>query len=243
MIEMKHKTTFFSLISLLIILTFFITSCTTTNNVVSSGIIQNRKYNKGYFVNIFPKRQKVTATQIPKDETIIAATRQSLSKTEKVEDNLIASADDVKQTDNITTKPVIPEEKIVQQKQSNSIVGKIISKIEKKLINPFPKDVPDDKPKVNGMALAGFICGVIALIIILMALASFSVEGGYTLLILFEITCTMLSVILSDFALEQMKKAQTRWKGKLFAIIGLILGLLIVIGFLTLYIYGLYHLL
>jgi hypothetical protein len=224
-VKNKPETTFFSLISLFIILSLIISSCNTTNNVVSSGFIQKRKYNKGYFVSVFPKRQKVSSFQTSKSEIIIASSKQPVTKTEKIDENLIASTDDLKQTENIPAKPVPPDENIIHQKQNNSIVGKIIGKMERKLISSFPKDTIDDKPKVNGFALAGFLSSIYMPVFSVIIINQVSTTP-IVLIILFLVIC---SIILNIIGLIKIKKNPAKWKGKGLATIGLILGILYIV--------------
>jgi hypothetical protein len=237
----KAKTSFFSLTSFIILLSFIISSCRNTNNVVSAGIIQKRKYNKGYFVNIFPKRQKVTAVQTPQSETVITSSNQTVTGTDKNDDDLLAATDDVKQTVNNPSKPILPDEKIIQQKQSNRIIGKIIGKIERKLITPFPKDVTDDNPKVNGFALAGFICGVSAPLL-LGLLTLVNVVVTFPIFAISAVIAIPCAIIFSAIGLHQIKLYPYNYKGKIFAIIGIVIGLagIIIVFFLVFLVKGLF---
>ncbi len=249
-VKYKSKTSFFSLINLVIILSFIITSCRNTNNVVSSGFVQKRKYNKGYFVNISPKKQKVATVQTHKSETEIinenslspltlkggefsdvrpSGLGQKHQKIDTVEIPLLASTDDIKPTDNIPAKPVLPEEKKIEQKQNNSVVGKIISKIERRLINPLPFGRVDGKRVMNRDALIGFFCGITTpfLLIVLM----FLLAGGASSIVLDVVgiaivVCAICAFTYSRSGLKQIKHFPEIFKGKGFAVAGVILGMI-----------------
>jgi hypothetical protein len=265
---MKTKTSFFSLISSIIILSFIFSSCTTTNNVVSSGPIQKRKYNKGFFVNIFPKREKVSTVLHPNSETAVM-TENSLSslslkggefsdanpsrsgqKHQKIDTTniyLLASVDNVKQIDNNATKPVPPEDKNIKQKLNTGLVGKIISKIERKVNTPFPLKRDDEKPRLNGMALAGFICSLLGPTIgiglsFIGAISSPTAIITAIILGIIALMCIIFGIIYSSLALRRMRRNPGKWKGRGFAIAGLIIGFLTVLVIFAALIYGFYYL-
>jgi len=246
----KLKVSFFSFISLVIILSFIISSCRNTNNVVSSGFLQKRKYNKGFFVNIFPRREKVSTVLHPNIETEVM-TENSLSplslkggefsnvhpsgsgqKHQKIDTTniyLLASVDNVKQTDNIPCKPSIPEKKNILQKPNNRVVGKIISKLERRLIIPLPLGKDDGKRVMNKDALIGFFCGIATpfLLIVLMAL----LIGAASSIILdivgiAMVICAICAFTYSRSGLNQIKHFPEIFKGKGLARAGLILGMI-----------------
>ena len=85
--------------------------------------------------------------------------------------------------------------------------------------NPFPIDKPSDKPKLNGMAMAGLIS-----ILISVLLLTFSTTGG-TFFLPMGIICLVGAAILSIIGYKEIKKGQS--KGKWFAIVGLALEILV----------------
>jgi hypothetical protein len=233
---LKTGTSFSSLISLIIIQLFIISSCRNTNNVISSGIIQKRKYNKGYFVNVFPKRQKVSKIQIPNNQTTIASSNQTVTKSGNNTDNLIASTDDIKQTVNKPTKPVIPDEKNIRGKQNNTLAGRIINKVERRLNISLPFGRDDGKRVINKDALIGFFCGITTpVLLIVLAVLSISGAGSVVLDIvgIAIVVCAVCALTYSRSGLNQIKHFPDIFKGKGYALVGFILGMIEVAIMLT----------
>jgi hypothetical protein len=232
----KPTLSFFSLISLIILLSFIGISCRDNNNVVSSGIIQKRKYNKGYFVNVFHNRQKVSTIQAPKSETAVASTNQSVTKTEKNDDNLIASTDDVKQTDYKPTKPVIPDEKNIRGKLNNTFAGRIISKVERRLNTSLPFGRDDGKRVINKDALLGFFCGITTPVLLIVLMALLIGQASSIVLDIVGIAivvCAVCALTYSRSGLNQIKHFPDIFKGRGYALVGFILGMIEVAIMLT----------
>jgi hypothetical protein len=74
-----------------------------------------------------------------------------------------------------------------------------------------------EEPKINGMALAGFICSIVGLILLL--------ATGWPFLL------GTLGTIFSIIGLKKIRSEPDKWKGRGFAIAGLIVGIVAIILF------------
>jgi hypothetical protein len=255
---MKIKKTFLTLIGATFFLTFILSSCCSTNNVVSSNLIQKRKYNHGYFVNIFSKKSEVSKLQANNNEKAIDPANSQITGEAVTEKNqreiqpdnsldITVNTDSIavskqKQTNDQFNKPVSSDEKNIQKSQNRIKLEKIINAIKRKSFNSFPIDKPDEGPKVNPNALAGFICGLTAMFLFIIAalISSSSVELAIVLG-LFMIACAICAIIFSSIGKRKIKKHPEMFKGKGFAIAGLILGIVgtsvLLLAIFILYIY------
>jgi VIT1/CCC1 family predicted Fe2+/Mn2+ transporter len=243
---MKIKKTFLTLVGATILLTFILSSCCSTNNVVSSNLIQKRKYNHGYFVNIFSKKPEVSKIQVNDNKKTIdpvnsQITGEAITETKnksqrEIQPNnfsdIVANTDSAavskqKQTKDQFNKPVSSDEKNIRKSQSRIKLEKIINTIKRKSFNSFLIDKPDEAPKVNPNALAGFICGLTAMFLLMLALLISSSNGGLAIvLVLFMIACAICAITFSIIGKRRIKKHPEMFKGKGFAIAGLVLGLI-----------------
>lgn len=96
----------FTLLSIIIaVIAMIMSSCVTSDKVSTSNFIQKRKYNKGYFVDVFSKKQKtneintdsevranVAGTIAPTENE--SAPKNTITEENKYSDNLIASTND-----------------------------------------------------------------------------------------------------------------------------------------------------
>ncbi len=119
-------------------------------------------------------------------------------------DNLNGPTYTIKKSEVFMIKYSNGTEDIITPNNSNSI----------EIIN---KKNNGDEPEINGMALAGFICGIVGLLLALIM--------GWSFLL------GILGVIFSAIGLGQIRKNPTKWKGKGFAIAGLIAGILAIVIF------------
>lgn len=67
-----------------------------------------------------------------------------------------------KETGYKLNKPVLSDYKNFWKNQ-NDQKKRLNNNIQIKFLNPFPIFKPDDNPSINGMALAGFICGLLSI--------------------------------------------------------------------------------
>ena len=91
---MNTKNHLLTLTGVIFVLTQLMISCSTTDNVVSSSIIQKRKYNNGYYVNSFSKKIKISNPKINSDNEINANTLTYLANQEKFENKEIEQKED-----------------------------------------------------------------------------------------------------------------------------------------------------
>jgi hypothetical protein len=207
--------------------------------VVSSGLIQKRKYNKGYFVKVLSVKSTNSKLEAKdNDEMAVNSSPNTLSnkakleiKTEtKLEERnnnslvLLAMNNVAKQQDKPRT---IAYFTIQKESCINDNIGKIYSKTAKKSINPFPEDKRSDDNKLNGKALAGFICSMITIIPMFIALSS-----QPSLLVLWIIGLVS-SIILSLLGYKEIKHDNSKGMG--FAIAGLIIEMIMAIFVIYLY--------
>ncbi|MGD0711046.1 MAG: ECF transporter S component [Bacteroidales bacterium] len=208
-----------------------------TNNVVSSNFIQKRKYSKGYFINPSSEKIKVNKPQIKNNEEESNSPNKRINNKaisvvknvcykENESDNssdFLASIDDVvitkKEKKNFqSNRPILSDCKNIMGGQKDNVKRDSYT-IQLKYTNPFPKDKPDDKPKVNGMAVAGFISILLSVLIL-----TLGTTGG-TFFLPMGIICLVGAAILSIIGYKGIKKGQS--KGKWLAIAGLALEILV----------------
>lgn len=242
--KMKIKKVFLTFIGVAILLTFILSSCCSTNNVVSSNLIQKRKYNHGYFVNIFSKKPEVSKIQVndnkktidPVNSQITGEAVTEKSQREIQPDNssdLAVNTDSAavskkKQTSDQFNKPVSSDEKNIRKSQSRIKLEKIINTIKKKNFNSYPIDKPDDERKVNGMALAGFICSLLGPFLFFLSII-ISVLSSSAMMPIGLIAIPFLgsfAIVFSAIGRKQIKKYPTKWKGKWKAVIGFVFGII-----------------
>ena len=233
-----------TLIGVIVLLTFLISSCRTTNNVATSNLIQKRKYNSGYFVNVFSKSPSTTKSKIKDKNTAIKTEKEQEIQTNNSID-LIASTDNIFVSNQ---KPLACQLNKLISSNNNKIQQSVA--VQKREMTCFPKsnvfnhlpaDTSDGKPKVNWKSLTGFFCGMFGIPVYL--IISESTGGGFwdlglkSIVILFIIIPVFL-IILCAQALRQIKKEPTKWNGRGFAKVGLYFGIfllsLFLLGFLIL---------
>jgi len=227
----KIKTISIALVGLIIILNLIISSCNTTNSVVSSSMIQKRKYNNGYFVSIFSKSPKTTYPKIKDKKTVIKTENEQEAQTNNSA-NLIASIDNIFVSNQVSLEG--QSNKLISY--NNNIIQKSIT-VPKRKITSFPKgnifshqpsDTSDGKPKVNWKSLTGFFCGMFG-IPFYYILSKSNGDGFWDLslksyIVLFIIIPVFL-IILCAQALRQIKKEPTKWNGRGYAKVGLYFGI------------------
>ncbi len=224
------KKAFLTLIGVTVSLTFLISSCRTTNNVVFSNLIQKRKYNSGYFVNIFSKSPKTTETKIKDKKTAIKTENEQEIQTNNSTD-LIASTDN----------SIISNQKSLEC-QSNGLISSNNNEIQQifavqkremacfsknNIFNHLSADTSNGRPKVNWKAKIGLYYGLIGLPIFLIIKSPKLLWYSSFAHNLIFIIIPIFMIIICALALHQINKRPDKWKGKGYAIVGLCFGILL----------------
>ncbi len=128
-------------------------------------------------------------------------------------------------TDETITASADDKQIILPQKEKINLYSSHKVKAVNKEEQVKPTLLNGDEPKINRMALAGFISSIVGLLLLLITAWPLSLLGALGV---------TLGVIFSANGLKQISKNPTKWKGKGFARIGLIAGILgfVVIGIL-----------
>lgn len=209
----------FGLISLMVF------SCKSGDTIADKGIIQKRKYQKGYHVNIkspFDSNNGSVQKEKTSEESFTASVRASLpsSAIEPVLANPVAKESQIA-TDNTDLKrrkkskinKTVQKESTTEASASISGVGSLKSDkplySNKNQIQNAPQDYYSAR-KLSVVSLLSFIFGVL----------SFAVLG---------VPFGVAAVVLGIIGITQVEKNRDIYKGQGFAIAGLILGLIAVI--------------
>lgn len=202
-------------------------SCKTSNDVVSSNLIQKRKYNKGYHVNKAPKSKdsrKALYSEIQQNkagenkgnlltEFVTSDVKKTKKNATKTENELLAS----------TGKSNVKTAKSVQEIPAKKVDNRFLTgPVVKWPVLPFAKRAEKtDRSKSAGgdmsiMAILSFVFGLVGLITIFL---------------------TLIGVLLCIAAIIF---AAIGWNdGDIFAILGLVFGAVGVLLFLILLIWAL----
>lgn len=193
---------------------FIITSCSVSDDVVSSKFIQKRKYNKGFHLNKKkrtekgPKYEKTHHDLVTKKEKTQSNKNRDALKSnytpDESNDILTASSTDFlssEPTSNFNNNDEIT---------NNPIKSKIKIKRLEKLKRHFHEENlnTDEPPKLHWAALTGFIVSMVGLLIA-------------------PILLGITGIVFSSIGLSKIKKEN--FKGKGFAIAGLIIGIVDVV--------------
>jgi uncharacterized membrane protein len=192
---------------LLFIILPIIHSCVTTDKVTNSKIIQKRKYNKGFYVDLFSSKKTKSIKNNNEKQLVIKKIdlpdHNTKEPTEsyflnnendnmpEIKDILLAS------TENPVIYPSIKEHskivfknKKVQAKPKNTLIEKEYKSVKNKLNNL--KSIPsDEKPKINKKVIAGFVLSAIGWTILILAFLFHFIPGIYIAL-LFSIPAIIL---------------------------------------------------
>jgi len=216
---MKRKSSYSVLVILITLL--FVSSCRTTNDVVTKGLFQKRKYTKGFYVNSH-KRSKVKPVKFSNSIATVS-TSSSINRL-KIDEKVYAGKKAkkikfsklkrVKEPDDriaITLRGILKESTVETRRKLERINHKLMRKYAQQ--DPPVRYIDQEtgvKKKLEVLGLVGFIAGVVSLII-----------GP----LLFGLGAFILSVI----SLSKFTKYPGIYKGKGFAIAGLILGVISII--------------
>jgi hypothetical protein len=190
--------------------------------VISSCTLEKRLYSSGYHIDWKNgkrvsslqkiakedlKTQKTFITTIEQTETVLNANTPIV-----VEDNssLLVKTKNSEITKNEKNR-LLSNQIVTTNEKEIKIVPLIKSELKKKLKK---SKKTDEESKMSGMAIAGFVCGILGLIFVLIT--------GWPFLL------GTLGVIFSGIGMSQTSKGM---KGKGFAIAGLISGILAILLF------------
>jgi hypothetical protein len=230
---MKTKK-YFAFALLLIFFLPIIHSCVTTDKVTNSKIIQKRKYNKGFYVDLFSSKKTRSIKQNNEQQLVINTIdipdNNKQQQTESFylnyeNDNTIETKDILlTSAENIVIYPSIKKythidnkNKIVQTKPKNNAIGEDFIFAKKKLNTKSKPILYDEKLEINKIALAGFILAILGLLTLFLSFY-FSFILGIYISFIFSIPAIPLSII--GYSKGRMNG------GKVFGIIGFILGIL-----------------
>jgi hypothetical protein len=191
-----------SIISLILIIT--LTSCITSNSVVSKGLFQKRKYNKGYYVNRINKNKSIVKNEKSEPPSIKFS---PISKTYLAQkDSIVVNKNESKTLIASTTNFIVDEE------------NKLTQKIEK--ILEIKRDTTyfetPSEPKIEHLAEISAILGGLSLLLIF--------TGG-PLIGIAAIVCGIIS-------LKRQKKYPNLYdkKNKAKAWTGIVIGSLVLLA-------------
>lgn len=232
--KMKNQKYVTIILILTIIIIILLQACEATNKVSNSRTIQKRKYNNGFYVDFISSKKTKSINQNNEKQLVIKMidlqdnkkqqqTRSFYLNNEK--DSIIEKKDVLfSSLENIVLYPSFKESphfafknKTIQAKQNNNNIGKeFIS--GKKMLNTRSKPILySEKHEINKIALIGFILATLGLLTLFLSFY-FSFVLGMYLSLLFSIPAIPLSII--GFTKGRMNA------GKVFGIIGFILGIL-----------------
>jgi len=207
----------FQTIAVFLIL-IFVSSCKTSSDVVSNGLIQKRKYTKGYYVKSIKKNktkhEKLVISKSIEEQAIenipaiqpdvrTEMARVETSKSDKTSKQKRKSLNDDRIA--ITLKDILGESKNVTSKKLAKLNQKIARKFSQQ-DPPIQNYTPPTK-KLEVLGLVSFISGIISLLIA-------------------PIFFGVAAIILSVISLVKFSNNPGKYKGKGWAIVGLVLGII-----------------
>jgi len=204
----------------------FLSSCRTSNSVVSDGFLQKRKYTKGYYLSL--------RKQPPRDHTarLITVPTVSCSNTPVIANN---------------TQPVVPADSSpapptlaslssppIQTPTSSATAPSVTHSYSPLPIAPIPPlGIPSNRPldplSVIGLIFSLFIPVYFFLELVLTIRTIPLVGFGWLLLLSW-----VLGLMFSIAGMARTFGKRSRWKGKVFALSGLVLSIAIPVSFVVL---------
>lgn len=189
-------------------------SCNTSSSLSDSGLVQKRRYQKGYHLNLRSnsgsKSNKEEFSQIEKEAPLVASIDGEMNIEDRGAPKILKNRP--VEIDNHSGEiSEISHTKVVSpQIQSNE--SKRIKKYSKHKLHSSDPDyyAPATSRKVNTLALLSFIFAILSLFIL-------------------GIPFGIAAVVCGIIGLSQIGKSPEVYKGKGFAIVGLIIGLIAVI--------------
>lgn len=196
-------------------LTFF---CVILCLIFSSCRVEKRLYSSGYYINSNSASQK-TNHQQSSDKNKSHAKNNFSEQSQKVapdaknelrdtliEENISASCDN-----KLSLKKVYPSLQRIEEAKSEDRNSSTFKSEFKKGAKRIIGNANTSNASMNGFALAGFICSLVGLI-------------------LFGLILGVVAIILSAIGLSKINKDPLGWNGRGFAIAGIIIGILDIIG-------------
>jgi len=198
--------------------------------VFTSCTMEKRIYMPGYNVEWKKGQQNSSKQELVNGDNEKKTNNNEIVKVKQLENktNTIDNATIIT-NDNITAS-IDNQQIILPQKEKNNLFfnsKEIISYKEKQLKPVFnyilKKETQStlknngDEPKINEMALAGFICSTVGFFLVIIA--------GWPFML------GTIGVVFSSIGLIKINKDPSKWKGKSFAIAGLVVGIVTIILF------------
>jgi len=231
----------FHLLILMIATTGLLASCSFVNrtakmnydnksNSVTSGKIVKRKYQKGFYVDLFKSKipQKIITSHdntINPPVVVKAISKHAednnqtnyVSQTPDGNSNLLASNDNVivNSKDQSGLYTIIP---IVVNKPVKSF--EIIKYKRNKYSEQKNKNKSSDDNKISGLAVAGFLLALSGIGILFLPVS----QSVLMVISIISMMLCVLAIILSIIGKHKMSTSHNEIKGKGFAIFGIILG-------------------
>jgi hypothetical protein len=208
----------FSAIAVILILVM-VSSCKTSNDVASNKLIQKRKYTKGFYVNSHKRDKSKPA------KTTVSYSKNEIEKeliNDKLTSDLIVFNEEIQKSDtqkNSKKKQKYSDEEKIQItlkgliNESNEITNKKFAKINKKIARIFTQQDPPVRNmtpavrKLEVLGLIGFFSGLIGIFVAGLLFGS-------------------AAIILGIISLNKFSRKPGMYKGKGWAIVGLILGII-----------------
>jgi hypothetical protein len=183
---------------------------------ISSCRIEKRLYSSGYYINVNKGKQHAPKT-VSKDESAnlsskeIKSNKLPANETTKENEPIIAS-----ESSSLYLQQDSYSQKEIQQNKSENYITIDDYKTEfKKGVKKIKSHQKVAGSSMNGMAIAGFVCSMVGLI-------------------LFGIILGLLAIILSAIGLHRINQDPINWDGKGLAIAGIIIGILDIVGWIFL---------
>lgn len=186
----------------------FMISCKTSDDVVSGKLLQKRKYTKGYHVSNAKHKDNRTATvENFKAEEAVATKQDSKKPVTRIEPENDNNNTVIEPENELTAKADEPvaekKEKVASDFPGSRILGVRIPFLKKETVDAVDKAQPADS---GTLALVSFILGVCSLVFLWVP---------------------YLGLITPVFALAAIILAAVGWDdGNIFAVLGLVFGIL-----------------
>ena len=165
-------------------------SCSSTNDVVSNGPFQKRKYQKGWHVNLNTgKRSGETQARKVNERTWMAQeiSVSAMAEVPVVEMPVVETAERTEPVQSLERRAVSQ----VQEEVTASVGERVLEKpqtalerlsAQEEVFTPSPTGPEGETDRMNGMAIAGFICSLflplLGLIFSAIALGQIKRKGG-----------------------------------------------------------------
>ena len=218
-------------INCVILFSFF--SCTTNRDVSTNNIIQKRKYRKGFYVNIIHHKKKKTLINNKEySETYNSSITFKDSAYEHFSENKnVVLASSNFETDISTIIKYEKNQHLKRTITAENYKQNFTSSINQKKSSPkiFPKkNKSKDNEPVKNEFIGALSCviGILAFAFVFNSFFNIVLYSVFSFDIMLPILAGIAAVVLGIVSLRKIKNSLTNYKGKGFAIFGLIIGLL-----------------